>query len=95
MTNKELLEYDVDKTSKALKAMSGGGPTGLTPDSVKTSPRIQGRERCLSRCLLATPHIQQSIHQGGLTDASLPLPFPTARLCRVVGCWCDRLRSLR
>jgi len=45
MTQQELLECDVARTSKALKAISGGGPMGLTPDNVKTSPEYRAAKR--------------------------------------------------
>jgi len=39
------LEAEVDRTSRALKALSGGGPLGLTPDDVRATPEWKAAKR--------------------------------------------------
>jgi len=39
------LDAEADRTGKALKALSGGGQMGMTPDHVKASPEWKAAKR--------------------------------------------------
>lgn len=39
------LQAEYERTGLALKALSGGGPMGMTPESVRTTPRWKDAKR--------------------------------------------------
>ena len=49
----EELYAEVDRTSKALKALSGGGPMGLTPDDVRATREWQEAKRAYDTAFTA------------------------------------------
>lgn len=58
-TQRDALQAEVDRTGAALRALSGGGAMGLTPDDVKASPEWQAAKRAYDAAFAALRQFNQ------------------------------------